>query len=64
MSMLEKMTMLALGICGVSSIIGCNDHGAPTENDDTTGEVGIALQIPPGLSSPGPAPSTRPPRRC
>jgi hypothetical protein len=50
MNVLEKMTMLALGICGVSSLIGCGDNSAATENDGATGELGIALQIPGGLS--------------
>ena len=49
MSILDKMTMLALGICSVSSITGCSDHAA-VESDASTGEVGIALQLPGGTS--------------
>jgi hypothetical protein len=48
MSILNKMTMLALGIGGVGSILGCNDSGGALESDDSTGEVGIALQLPSG----------------
>jgi hypothetical protein len=44
------MTMLALGICSVSSILGCTDHGAASETDGATGEVGLALQLPGGTS--------------
>jgi hypothetical protein len=50
MSMLDKMTMLALGICSFSSLIGCGDHGAAVEDDNETGEVGIALQLPGGIA--------------
>src|SRR6185503_10978655 len=50
MSMLERMTMLALGVCGVSSIIGCTDGGAAHESDGATGEVGLSLQLPGGTT--------------
>ena len=50
MSILEKMTMLALGICSFGSITACGDHGAAVESDDATGEVGIALQVPGGTT--------------
>jgi hypothetical protein len=50
MSMLEKMTMLALGICGVGSIIGCTDGGAAIESDGSMGEIGLALQLPGGTT--------------
>jgi len=45
MSILDKMTMLALGICSVGSIIGCSDNGAAVEPDGT-GQIGLALQAP------------------
>ncbi len=48
MSILEKMTMLALGICSVGSLTGCGDNGATAESPGSTGEVGLSLQIPPG----------------
>jgi hypothetical protein len=50
MSMLERMTMLALGICSVSPIIGCTDGGAAIESEDSTGEIGLALQLPGGTT--------------
>jgi hypothetical protein len=50
MSMLEKMTMLALGICTCSSLVGCGDNGSAIENGDGTGEVGLALQLPNGIA--------------
>jgi hypothetical protein len=51
MSILEKMAMLALGVCSVGSLIGCGDNG-PTqaESPATTGEVGLSLQIPNGTT--------------
>ncbi len=52
MNILEKMTMVALGICGFSSLLGCTDQAAdtPAETDGATGEVGIALQLPSGTT--------------
>ena len=48
MSILEKMTMLALGICSVGSLTGCGDNGATAESPASTGEVGLSLEIPSG----------------
>ena len=48
MSILEKMTMLALGICSVGSLTGCGDNGATAESPGSTGEVGLSLQLPNG----------------
>jgi hypothetical protein len=52
MSILEKMTMVALGMCGFSSLIGCTDQAAEpsVETDGATGEVGLALQLPGGTT--------------
>jgi len=51
MSILEKMTMLALGICSVGSLTGCGDNGATAaENPSATGEVGLSLQLPGGTT--------------
>src|SRR5262245_5662524 len=47
MSVLKKMTMLALGIYGFSSLIACSDQGA-LDGEAGTGEVGFALQLPAG----------------
>jgi hypothetical protein len=49
MSILKKMTMLALGIGGVSSLVGCTDHAAVVD-DNGFGEIGIALQLPSGTT--------------
>jgi len=49
MSILEKMTMVALGICSVSSIVGCGDNGAVVE-PDATGQIGLSLQVPAGTA--------------
>lgn len=50
MSILEKMTMLALGTCGVVSITACSDNGAAQsmESPDSTGEIGLSLELPNG----------------
>ena len=48
MTILEKMTMLALGLCSVGSMVGCADHGAAAENETGLGEIGLALQLPSG----------------
>src|SRR4051812_12288544 len=50
MSILEKMTMLALGICSVGSLTGCGDNGETAESPGSTGEVGLSLQIPNGTT--------------
>jgi len=51
MSILDKMTMLALGIGGFGFIPGCGDGAmAPVESGDSTGEVGVALQLPGGAT--------------
>jgi len=51
MSILEKMTMLALGACSLGSLTGCGDNGeVPIESPEATGEVGIALTLPNGTS--------------
>ena len=47
MNILEKMTMLALGLCTVGPIIGCGDQGAAVEQDGT-GQIGLSLQVPAG----------------
>jgi hypothetical protein len=49
MSVLKKMTMLALGIYGFSSLIACSEQGA-LDGEAGTGEVGFALQLPSGTS--------------
>lgn len=48
MNILEKMMMLALGTCGLGSLIGCTDRGAAVDTD-AVGEVGLALQLPGGI---------------
>ena len=50
MSILEKMTMLALGTCGVVSITACGDNGASQsmESPAQTGEIGLSLELPNG----------------
>lgn len=48
MNILEKMTMLALGICTVSSLTACSGQDAALENEAGIGEVGFALQLPSG----------------
>jgi hypothetical protein len=50
MSILEKMTMLALGTCGVVSITSCGDNGAMQSmpSPDSTGELGLSLELPNG----------------
>jgi hypothetical protein len=46
----EKMTMLALGLCGVTSLAGCgssNDGPSSdsTESQESVGSVGLQLQM-------------------
>jgi len=46
----EKLSILALGFCGISAIVGCGDQGsgsnAPaSSNQESTGEVNLALQL-------------------
>ncbi len=43
MNILEKMTMVALGVCSVGSLVGCGDNGAVVEPDGT-GQIGLSLQ--------------------
>jgi hypothetical protein len=45
MTILEKMTMLALGVCSVSSIIGCGDGAARVEPDATGGKINACPTI-------------------
>lgn len=50
MSILEKMAMLALGTCGFVSITSCGDNGAKAsmESPDSTGQLGLSLELPNG----------------
>ena len=51
MSILEKMTMVALGICTASSIVACGDDGnGAVVHPDGTGQVGLSLQAPAGTT--------------
>src|SRR5262245_37408113 len=46
-----KMTMLALSLGSLGSIIGCSDYGGTAvDGNSTPGEVGIALVLPGGAS--------------
>ncbi|HEX3762123.1 MAG TPA: PKD domain-containing protein [Kofleriaceae bacterium] len=52
MNILEKMTLLALGICSVGSLTACGDNAAnrPIGTPDSTGQVGISLRVPDGTT--------------
>jgi len=49
MSILDKMMMVALGMGGVSSLIGCGDNAAMVESDGT-GQIGLSLQLASGTA--------------
>ena len=51
MSILEKMTMLALGICSVGSLTGCGDNGnMEAPSTAATGQLGLSLEVPSGTA--------------
>ena len=50
MKLLEKMTLLALGVCSFGILTGCGDGDSMSETEDLTGEVGISLQLPGGTT--------------
>lgn len=49
-----KMTTLALAFCGYTSMVGCDGHGGatstPTQTNDGSGSIALALQVAPGVS--------------
>ncbi|HEY3255160.1 MAG TPA: PKD domain-containing protein, partial [Polyangiaceae bacterium] len=46
----EKLSILALGFCGITAIVGCGDQGSATNapasaSQESAGEVNLALQL-------------------
>jgi len=46
----EKLSILALGFCGITAIVGCGDQNSGTSapasaNEESSGEINLALQL-------------------